>query len=475
MTHRPNIIVLMLDTARAQNFSCYGYERPTTPYIDALASESVLYEQAVASGCWSLPSQVSLLTGMFPAKHGAHELHLSYARPYPLLPEVLREAGYRTLGVSPNSWMSDEFGVTRGFDTYLKLWQGWQTIQSHPSEAPGLLTPLIQKLNRLYSRHVFPRYNRAQHVNYHIEKLLATAPEPFFLYAIYWDAHLPYHPRGRHATRWLPPGVSEAQAQQVNRNPIHYFANLTPMSEADFEILRACYDGAVATLDEEIGALIDHLRQRDILDRTLLIITSDHGENLGNHGLMSHAYSLHDTLIHVPLLIRYPARFPAGQRVRRQVQPTDLFPTLLDALDLDLPQVRQEFQGVSLLAPEPEAPEERLAYAEMLGPHPSRQSVNRRAGLPEDTPRPAYDRALRCVRTLDYKIIWASDGHHALYHLRQDPFETVNRFADEPQLASELLETLQAWQPPSGIPLHKSPPDFDHDVRLRLRDLGYLD
>ena len=138
MPHTPNIIILLLDTARAQSFSGYGYARPTSPHIDALAAESVVYAQAIAPGCWSLPSQVSLLTGMFPAKHGAHELHLSYAHSYPMLPEVLREAGYHTLGISPNSWMSDEFGVTHGFQRYLKLWQ----------YRPAASAPPVQHLRR---------------------------------------------------------------------------------------------------------------------------------------------------------------------------------------------------------------------------------------------------------------------------------------------------------------------------------------
>ena len=123
MPRLPNVIILILDTARAQSFSGYGYARQTTPHLDALAAESVLYEQAIAPGCWSLPSQVSLLTGVFPSTHGAHELHRAYAHAYPMLPEVLREQGYQTLGVSPNSWMSDEFGATHGFAQYIKLWQ----------------------------------------------------------------------------------------------------------------------------------------------------------------------------------------------------------------------------------------------------------------------------------------------------------------------------------------------------------------
>ena len=474
MARRPNVLLLLVDTARAQNFSAYGYGRPTSPHIDALAAEGVLYEQAIAPGCWSLPSQVSLLTGMFPSKHGAHELHLSYAHAYPMLPEVLREAGYRTFGISPNSWMSDEFGVTHGFDRYLKLWQYRPTAPATQNARPSLPATLMRRVNRFYSRHIFPRRNRAQHISQAITKLLATAPEPFFLYAIFWDMHLPYSPTAHHATRWLPAGISQEQAERVNRNHLRYFAGLTPMSAEDFAILQGCYDGALASIDEEIGTLMAELRQRRLLDRTLVIIASDHGENIGEHGLMSHAYSLHDTLIRVPLIMRYPACFPAGQRVTQQVQLTDLFPTILDVLHLHLPAVQKEFQGVSLVDRRFAAGAERPAYAEMLAPHPSMPALHRRVGLPEHTPRPALDRALRCLRTRDYKIIWASDGQHALYDLRQDPAENINRFTAEPKRAADLLETLQVWQPPNGLPLDQSAPDIDQDVRQRLSDLGYL-
>jgi arylsulfatase A-like enzyme len=204
----------------------------------------------------------------------------------------------------------------------------------------------------------------------------------------------------------------------------------------------------------------------------VLIVTSDHGENIGDHGLMSHAYSLHDTLIRVPLIMRYPEVFAGGLRIAQQVQLTDIFPTLLDVLQLDVPGVRQELQGLSLVAAD--LPEPRLAYAEMLAPHPSIAALNRRSGTPEETPRPALDRALRCLRTPDVKMIWASNGAHALYDLRRDPHETTNRLAAEPQLAATLLKALEAWQPPAGAPLASPTPVMEQDVQQRLRDLGYL-
>ncbi len=471
MSSTPNILILLLDTARAQSFTHYGYHRPTTPHWEALAAESVVYDQAIAPGCWSLPAQVALLTGLFPSTHGAHELHRAYAHAYPMLPEVLREAGYHTFGISPNSWMSDEFGVTHGFEHYTKLWQYRATAPASPRT--GLTGRLETQLNRWYSRHVFPHRNRATHVNRHLRARLVDTPEPFFGYVIYWDTHLPYAASDRHAARWLPPGVTVAQARRVNRDPWRYITGALPMSEEDFGLLQACYDAALASLDDEIGALMAWLRQRHILDRTLLIVTSDHGENIGDHGLMSHAYSLHDTLLHVPLLVRYPALFPPGQRVTHQVQLTDLFPTVLDVAGLASPSVRQPLQGLSLLQPPPTPDDERLAYAEMLGPHPAMASLNRRTGASEHTPRPGLDRALRCVRTPTSKFIWASDGAHMLYDLQHDPYETTNLVTCEPQRAASYLALLEHWRPPAGTP-SSAPPPMDEDVRQRLRALGYL-
>ncbi len=474
MSSLPNVLILVMDTTRAQNLSCYGYERATSPNLDALAADSVLYEQAIAPGCWSLPSQMSLLTGLFPAKHGAHELHLTYPHHYPTMPEVLRETGYTTFGVSPNSWMSDEFGTTYGFDTYLKMWQFWPTL---PATAEARSRPWIRfahRLNRFYTRYRFPKRNRARHVNQALYNLLDNAREPFFGYVIYWDTHLPYYAHGKHATRWLPPGVDLERAHQVDRDHLAYHTGQLSMTEEDFEILRACYDGALASIDEEIGYLVDSLQQRGILDRTLLIVTSDHGENIGEHSLMSHAYSLHDTLIHVPLMIRYPACFARGNRVSSHVQLTDIFPTLLDALELEVPEVRAELQGVSLLGDQPDAAD-RLAYSEMLSPHPSIPALNRRAGLPEDTPQPRHDRSLRCIRTPESKFIWSSDGQHALYDLRQDPSEMTNLYPEQAEAAAMLEKHLLSWQPPAGLPLSAPELHMDEDVRQRLRDLGYID
>lgn len=192
---------------------------------------------------------------------------------------------------------------------------------------------------------------------------------------------------------------------------------------------------------------------------------------IGTSGLMRWKKGI-DLLL--PLIIRYPECFPRGERIASHVQLTDVFPTILDALRLDVPEVRIELQGMSLLEEQTEA-EDRFAYAEMLAPHPAIPALNRRAGLPEDTPQPRHDRSLRCIRTLDSKFIWASDGQHALYDLRRDPSETTNLYPEEPEAAAVLEKHLMSWQPPAGLPLSAPEVHMDEDVRQRLRDLGYID
>lgn len=138
-----------------------------------------------------------------------------------------------------------------------------------------------------------------------------------------------------------------------------------------------------------------------------------------------------------------------------------------------MPEVRAELQGASLLREQDDAAE-RWTYAEMLSPHPSIRALNRRAGLPEDTPHPLHDRSLRCIRTLDSKFIWASDGQHALYDLHLDPFGTTNVYPEQPEAAAVLEKHLMSWQPPAGLPLTAPELHMDEDVRQRLRDLGYI-
>ncbi len=210
------------------------------------------------------------------------------------------------------------------------------------------------------------------------------------------------------------------------------------MRDKDFEILRALYDGEISYLDFRMGQLFDYLRELQVLDDTVLIITSDHGENFGEHHLMDHQFCVYDTLLHVPLIIRYPKLFQPGLRVTQQVQTTDIFPTILDIAGIEWD--KGKIQRHSLLK-QGDANEPTFAIAELSKWH---WAVGELKGNPNfDAMK--YDRRLKTIRTDSFKYIWASDGNHELYDIRNDSAEINNLIETQPEKAKELKTRLIEW------------------------------
>lgn len=447
----PNVLWIVMDTARADHLACYGYARPTTPYLDQLAREGVLYEQAISPAPWTIPAHASMFTGLYPRKHQATNAHPFLARSFPTVAEVLRSYGYRTVGFSSNPSVGPASQLQQGFDQFYKVYA------SPDGAGPGDMDP---------HRFSVP----AHKTNAEVRAWLAQHGEdrtPFFMFINYIDPHLPYHPPADYAQQFLAPGISLETAWQVNQDCRLYWTGAVEMSEADFAILRSLYDGEIRYLDSQIRDLLDQFRTREILDRTVVIITSDHGENIGDHHLMDHQFCVYDTLLHVPLIIRYPPRFPAGQRVRDIVQTTQIFPTLLDVIGLDW-EGRDELQGHSLLEEEPPSqpwPRGLAEYDPGLGPQ---------AGMMPA----AYNRELKTVRDAEFKYIWASDGNDELYHLTEDPDELNNVLAAHPKKAQELRQQLQDWLNSFEVPdltaTSAEVPAIDEATRQQLKALGYV-
>lgn len=224
----------------------------------------------------------------------------------------------------------------------------------------------------------------------------------------------------------------------VNQEPHDYIAGQVDMDAMDFEMLRALYDGEISYLDFRMGQLFDYLKELGIMDDTVLIISSDHGENFGEHNLMEHQLYLYDTLLHVPLVIRYPEVFEAGSQVSKQVQLTDIFPTILDTVDID--HDSEEIQGYSLLEDRQEGNSLAIAgYAIPL------VWLNKLEGASREFDISKYARWLKSIHAGDFKYIWASDGRDELYNIRQDPEELNNLIEDNREKASELLMLLKEW------------------------------
>ncbi len=255
------------------------------------------------------------------------------------------------------------------------------------------------------------------------------------LFINYMEVHAKYG-RTPGSGRWLGQGVTKEQALAVNQDWSGCSTGETPLSPDDFGMLRDLYDGDMTYLDMRIGQLIRHLKDLKIEDETIVIVTSDHGEEFGEHNLLGHVFCLYNTLLHVPLIVRYPRLFDAGSRLKTPVQTTDIFPTILDALQIDW-DGRKRLNGRSLLN---HVGEKRHIIAEhnvlidmltdVITRHP-KVDVSR------------FIRRLRSIQSGRFKYIWSSDGRDELYDIAGDPKETKNLIAASPMIARRLETALR--------------------------------
>jgi arylsulfatase A-like enzyme len=459
----PNILLIVMDATRAKNLSCYGYQRPTTPYLDRFAERSVVYETAISPAGWSLPSHASIFTGLYPSQHGAHDQHKYLLTEYVTMAQVLRAANYTTLAFCNNPYVGPATGLNRGFD--------WFNSDFRAASYP--LSKQVKRMNRKVQNGIAKILSQsdsgARYINQRAStalRRLRTEELPFFMFIHYEDIHAPYRLPKKYGC-YLPDGMSFKQGLKVNQDPWKYLIHPDLMGERDFEILKALYDGAITYVDTRIAEILSWLEQLGILDTTMVIITADHGENLGDHQLMAHKYCLYDTLLHVPLIIHYPKGITPPGRVTHQVQTLDLFPTILAMLGDTSSETYRLMQGYDLLS----SARHDFTLAEQS--HPDITNFHKRfPGV--DVSR--FDRSLKMIRTDQHKYIQASDGRHELYDLWADPDELCNIIAAQPHIADTLDQRLAEWNTTFEVAMPTTQaPEFDDVVRDRLRALGYLE
>jgi arylsulfatase A-like enzyme len=310
----PNVVLVILDTVRADHLTCYGYGRPTSPNLDRLGRQGVLFETAIAPSSWTLPSHASMLTGTYPHAHHVDLPAKQLASGFPILPRTLRRAGYRTAAFSGNTfYFTRATGLGQGFIHFGDFFLSTSDALAQVNFVWDLDKLLIStKLAENYlGRQSAARMNRAA------LRWIDGSRRPFFLVLNYMDAHDPYVPpepwRHRFSERPNPSG-------RLN------FPTMTPGQLRDAV---EAYDGAIAYEDDQLGRLVGELDRRGLLSNTLLIVTSDHGEAFGGHELLGHANSLYFPLVHVPLLFHWPGHVPAGVRVARPVSTKDIAATVL--------------------------------------------------------------------------------------------------------------------------------------------------
>lgn len=432
-TDSPNIIFIVIDAVRTKNLSCYGYSKPTSPNIDNLAKEGILFEDAFSCSNATDASLTTIFSGMYPMSHGV----LSHGGHWlgklmgevdtkkidkvgiRFLPEILKSKDYTTLAID---WLGRWH--SRGYDYYSGMMRHAKPISFPVTRVDSALRVLsrryvaFQKPTIIDDAHLVTSQARNLITKYRNKK--------FFLFIHYWDTHAPYAP----PTNFYK-NIGEGGANKILRG----IANPSSWKKRNWKAQEyiARYDACIRYVDHEVGKLVEHLETLGILDRTLIVLTSDHGESLTEHGIFFRHHGLYDVSLHVPIIIRYPG-FPKNKRIKGFVQHFDIVPTLFELLKIK----NSDFDGISVMP---------LIHEEVDQLH---SAVYAEEAL--------YERK-RTIRTATHKYIHAltrkgavcrhckriHGGIEELYDLKEDPNETKNIVKEKSDVTATLKKDLAEW------------------------------
>lgn len=429
---RPNFVLISIDSLRPDHLGCYGYPRNTSPNLDRLAREAILFENAYSTSTWTLPAHLSLLTGLYPGQHGVLKSKLRLSERVELLPELLARRGYRSAAVVSGPHLHSSFGFARGWERYDDSWRGIASDATlEPGQGPS-------------SGHLHARA---------LEQLDRLAPGPFLLFLHYFDVHEPYRPPRRFA-RLFEPAVDPTDRERATAG-----AQTPAESEASHRrALEASYDGEIRWVDHWLGKLFVELDRRGLLASSYVIVTADHGDEFYDHGKTGHGQDLSDATLRIPLLVRRPGGRDGGRRLSQPVSLVDVPPTVAGVAGLERSPV---WRGQDLLAE---------ANGRFVGPAP--------ADLFADL-HGARQAIVRWPQKLVAPSARAQSGAQPvqLFDLAADPRERDDLTQREPELAARLWSELRAAERSFALDLRRHPPSphlSDPQLEAELRALGYL-
>lgn len=427
----PNILLVSIDSLRADHVGAYGYPRPTTPTLDRLAREGVRFETAVAPTSWTLPSHITLLTALDPLSHGVRNVSDRLDRSFTTLPEVLKKVGYATAGFVSGPFLDASHGFLQGFDHY----DDYTAVRIHGQASARIVTsPLLLGVLEDW-----------------LKGWARRREQPFFVFLHMWDPHYDYLPPEPIRSQFTGDYKGEITGEDV----IHSERIHAGMPQADLDQLINLYDGEIRHTDEHVGKALRLLERLGVLDDTIVVVTADHGEEFFEHQDKAHGKTLYDEVLRVPLIFWRPGLIPAGAVASRQARLMDVPRTLLALAGVD--------QALGL---EGEGPLSARMLPEVFGK--------------EGSMRPAvgdlYARD-HSIRTEEYKLIVRGSGQTPeLFDLRADPREQRNLAEQEAESAASLRGALeQALAQAAGPAGGKGPVRMDAEQRERLRSLGYIE
>lgn len=476
---RPNVLLVVLDAVRADHLSCYQHDKKTTPTIDRLAADGVRYEHAFSASNWTGAAHAALFTGYLPSQSGVYGESQDLPEDIPTMAELLSEAGYRTFATSAGAHIRSSRGYGRGFDRFHETFR----IRPNRHYLKQFLT------NRALRRQTWQSLVRG-HDNYtnfkfgSLQEWIASGDEPFFAFVNCKTAHHRYNPP-RPYKSLFGPDVDRprwefverlqrrfgSEPQDVDGFDMDRLAALSrqyPVTAGAFEptteewdVIKAWYDGAIRYIDDQLAHLVSFLQETGQMDDTLLIVTADHGDLFGEHGLEKHQYSLLDKLLHVPLVINPPTATQGT--VSNMVSFVDLFPTVLDLTDATVP----DRPSATSLAPFDDRQFHDYIFAEAGRKSPT--PIKREYPTFTDSD---YNGPVQAVRDSKYKLVRGSDGIRRLCAWREGPDETVDLTDERPDVVDRLEAQLETMLEPMGDDVLEEDID-DERLEQQLKDLGY--
>jgi len=444
--NKPSIFLAVMDTVRPDHLSCYGYTKKTTPNIDKIAQEGVLFENAFSVAPWSLPAHASMFTGMYPSQHEVLGKNLYLDEEVPTIAEIFSSQGYETLGICRNHWVSSQTGLHRGFKRFISslnpsYLERFSTRLSLDWIIFCLETDVRSMLyNWVYQARVLQETKKwilkSQKMN-----------KPFFIFVNYFEAHTPYDPPQPFKNKFEKIHNRETDLKKIrdvfnSRHGFPYITKECEVSKEDWEVVKSWYDGGIGCIDFFFGKLLEFIKERGLYDDTFIVITSDHGENFGEHQLANHVFCLYDTLLHVPLIMRYPEHAQEEKRIANLVSNIDVFPTLLSILKIKVKN-NPKISAINLVPFKNRTYREHI-FAEYSPAYTDIKDLKSLCPSIDQTLFDKYNRSMKCVRTKDFKYIITSDGKEELYDLEKNPDETRNVIDEFRKKAEELKSVLVA-------------------------------
>jgi len=417
-----NVVLISIDTLRADRLGTYGFSLPTSPELDAFAARGAVFENASSTAPWTQPAHASMLTGLYPAQAGMRRLRSALPTDVTSVAERMQRAGFLTVGCVNSTFLG---AFQRGFDR-------WSYVTE--DESAGGSASAINDLA--------------------LAGIRSAAGERLFLFVHYFDVHTPYKSR----PQFERPFLAGVELGRVERGPRFFFRvnhGQIQLTAQEIEALSQLYEAGIRQLDERLGILLRQVEKTLDWDSTLVIVTSDHGDAFLEHGMVSHGGQLYQEALHVPIIL-FGGGVPAGARIAAPVSLVDVAPTVLAAAGLPSPR---DLPGIDL-----------ASY--WMG---SRTPPSDRPLIAQSAPA-LYGDSLRGLRRGRFKLIEDTEaGRRELYDLAVDPKETTDLSSLRPSLSAELGAALDGFMDryPDD---HRGPvEELDPEKAERLRSLGYLE